>query len=148
MTLALGVVAVESSLANVHVFYLTQLWIVLRNSIHTNRSRAMNTLAQVRFISAKFCQLIKFNRPRLSPIVCMLVFFQITIHSELIDCTDFGSCSASCGGGIQTCGRSCQNGLWGSEECPSNMETNLRSCNDNACPGINIAFSIFCLEHK
>ena len=58
-------------------------------------------------------------------------------------CTDFGSCSETCGGGTQTCENSCQNGVFGDTGCPLESKTNSQECNIPDCPGM---FKLFILE--
>ena len=48
-------------------------------------------------------------------------------------CTDFGPCSANCGGGIQTCDNVCQNGVFGETGCPEESRTSEQACNPQAC---------------
>lgn len=53
---------------------------------------------------------------------------------SVTDCTDYGDCSAECGGGTQTCTRTCVGGAWGDAGCPADQETKEVTCNDQACP--------------
>ena len=48
-------------------------------------------------------------------------------------CSDFGSCSVTCGGGTQTCQNTCQNGVFGDVGCPTSDQTNSQSCNTDNC---------------
>ena len=50
-------------------------------------------------------------------------------------CTDFSSCSETCGGGTQTCENTCQNGVFGDDGCPLESKTNSQDCNLQDCPG-------------
>ena len=52
---------------------------------------------------------------------------------ELIDCEISEECSATCGGGVKTCTRTCLNGEFGNG-CDANLEIKSESCNENACP--------------
>ena len=57
----------------------------------------------------------------------------------MTDCTDYDTCSATCGGGIQSCEQTCV--LFGSTiDCPPEFDT-FKSvpCNEQTCPG---AFNI------
>ena len=62
--------------------------------------------------------------------------FQIFLEVKL--CTDFGSCSVTCGGGSQTCENVCVNGEFGDEKCPIESKMNLQNCNAQDCPGITL----------
>ena len=55
------------------------------------------------------------------------------------ECTDFEVCSASCGGGTQTCSNTCLNGNFGDDGCPEGSKIRTQECNKQDCPG-NISF--------
>ena len=55
------------------------------------------------------------------------------------ECTDFEVCSASCGGGTQTCSNTCLNGNFGDYGCPEGSKIRAQECNKQDCPG-NINF--------
>ena len=52
----------------------------------------------------------------------------------MVDCDDFGACSSTCGGGVQTCSRTCANGVFGEDGCPSDQEIKSQTCNPEECP--------------
>ena len=56
------------------------------------------------------------------------------VHSVVIDCDNFGKCSQTCGGGEQTCERTCQHGSWGDPGCPTSQLRNRVACNEQPCP--------------
>jgi len=49
-------------------------------------------------------------------------------------CTEFGSCSLTCGGGKQTCENFCDHGNWGQKGCDEKDKTNSKNCNEQKCP--------------
>ena len=49
--------------------------------------------------------------------------------AETVVCSNFGTCSVTCGGGMQTCQNTCQNGDLDDGAC-------WQSCNAQACPGL------------
>ena len=49
------------------------------------------------------------------------------------DCADFGDCSAVCGGGFQTCERTCHQGNFGDEDCPNDDKLKWQICNTQPC---------------
>ena len=51
------------------------------------------------------------------------------------ECTDFGVCSTTCGGGSQTCTNSCLNGNFGDDGCPEESKIKTQECNKQDCPG-------------
>ena len=54
----------------------------------------------------------------------------------IVLCTDFSTCSETCGGGNQTCENSCQNGVFGDIGCPVESRMNSQDCNSQDCPGL------------
>merc|ERR1712048_1117406 len=48
-------------------------------------------------------------------------------------CTDFGTCTATCGGGTHTCQNTCS-GYWGEQACSTTKKTNTQTCNTTKCP--------------
>lgn len=59
------------------------------------------------------------------------------------ECSDFGECSVSCGGGTMTCENTCQNGNFGDDGCPSESKIRIQSCNPDPCPGTKIIVKIY-----
>jgi len=53
-------------------------------------------------------------------------------------CSNFGVCSATCGGGTQTCENVCVNGEWGDDNCDESKRINSQACNEDECPYIEI----------
>ena len=53
--------------------------------------------------------------------------------AKIVDCSDLTECSASCGGGTQTCTRSCENGSFGEDGCPNEEKIKTNSCNPQKC---------------
>ena len=56
----------------------------------------------------------------------------------MTDCTDFGPCSVTCGGGTRTCIRTCDNGVFGQPGCPADQEINTQACNEQQCRKLNL----------
>ena len=52
------------------------------------------------------------------------------------ECSDFGNCSATCGGGTKTCANSCLNGNIGDDGCPIEQAESSETCNVQDCPGL------------
>ena len=52
------------------------------------------------------------------------------------ECSDFGSCSATCGGGTKTCANSCLNGNFGDDGCPIEQAEKSETCNVQDCPSL------------
>ena len=50
-----------------------------------------------------------------------------------MDCSDYSTCSVSCGSGTQTCQRTCENGNFGDIGCPQDQQVNTQSCNPQQC---------------
>ena len=64
----------------------------------------------------------------------MSVMFTGSFSSvSVVDCSDFGECSASCGGGIRTCSRTCNYGSFGSIACPADLQIKKEPCNLHQC---------------
>merc|ERR1712048_563955 len=53
-------------------------------------------------------------------------------------CSNFGVCSATCGGGTQTCENVCVDGTWGDGNCDDSKKINSQACNEQDCPYIEI----------
>ena len=53
--------------------------------------------------------------------------------AALQECSNFGACSSSCGGGVRRCSRTCSNGQWGSKCCPTDQQFKLEACNAQTC---------------
>ena len=49
-----------------------------------------------------------------------------------MDCT-LPACSVTCGGGTQSCTRTCQNGVFGQVGCASNDQVKTQQCNQQQC---------------
>lgn len=66
--------------------------------------------------------------------------------SVVEECTDFEVCSASCGGGTQTCSNTCLHGNFGDDGCPEGSKIRTQECNKQDCPGnITLYCSWWCL---
>ena len=52
---------------------------------------------------------------------------------EIEDCSDFSVCSVTCGGGEESCERTCTHGgEWGSD-CDIDQQVKTETCNDHLC---------------
>jgi len=49
------------------------------------------------------------------------------------DCTNFSTCSKSCGTGVQQCTKTCINGSPGDNGCPTHEQARTRTCSNHAC---------------
>ena len=61
--------------------------------------------------------------------------------AELVECQLTGSCSVTCGGGVRTCNRICNNGVFGvNKECPASQELNSENCNPSECRKFQVSY--------
>ena len=59
------------------------------------------------------------------------------------ECSDFGACSVTCGGGTKSCSNTCLNGNFGDEGCPIEQVQRSEACNPQDCPGFTPSLSDF-----
>ena len=62
-----------------------------------------------------------------------LIVFVMFVVAHAVSCTDFGTCSATCGGGTRGCMRQCINGNFGDIGCPFNLLYRTEVCNEQQC---------------
>ena len=74
-----------------------------------------------------------------NPAVCSIKhtidkFSQIFKNSASVKtCSNFGTCSVTCGGGTQICSNSCIHGKWGEDGCETSKKTTSQDCNKQTC---------------